>query len=144
MSSTLLYRAFGFRDYQVLRTTGDDGILTLHLRQDPKHDRCSACRSANVIRHGVQERILRTVPLGGKPVALHLPVPRLGCRDCGLVRQAASSGDNLQRLLLPCQGTNSVVAAVVRIKVHLVPTGGSPEGNRQVLRLPCPERERRC
>ena len=89
MSSTLLYQAFGIRDYRVVRTTRDDKILTLHVEQDPEQDRCSACQSDNVIRHGIVERTIRTVPLGGKPVDLRLPVPRLGCHDCGLVRQAA-------------------------------------------------------
>ena len=89
MSSTLLYRAFGFRQYRCERTTTDDGILTLHLVQDPKHDRCSHCQSPDVIRHGAEERTFRTVPIGGKPVELRLPVPRLGCRKCGLIRQAA-------------------------------------------------------
>jgi len=64
-------------------------MVSLHLLQAPKHDRCSHCQSANVIRHGAEERVFRTVPIGGKPVELRLPVPRLGCRDCGLVRQAA-------------------------------------------------------
>lgn len=89
MSSTILYRAFGFRQYQCLRTTTADGIVTLHLRQDPEHDRCSHCQSPDVIRHGAEERTIRTVPIGGQPVQLRLPVPRLGCRNCGLVRQAA-------------------------------------------------------
>jgi transposase len=89
MSSTILYRALGFRQYQCLRTTTDNGVVTLHLRQDPKHDRCSHCQSPDVVRHGTEERTVRTVPIGGKPVELRLPVPRLGCRMCGLVRQAA-------------------------------------------------------
>jgi transposase len=89
MSSTLLYRAFGFRQYRCDRATADDGVLTFHLVQDPKHDRCSYCQSPDVIRHGTEERSIRTVPIGGKPVELRLPVPRLGCRKCGRVRQAA-------------------------------------------------------
>lgn len=89
MSSTLLYQAFGTRDYRVLRTTREDKVITIDVEQDPEQDRCSACRSDNVIRHGTVERTFRTVPLGGKPVDLRLPVPRLGCHDCGLVRQAA-------------------------------------------------------
>ena len=89
MSSTLLYRAFGFRNYTCLRNTTQDGVITLHLEQDPKHDRCSNCQSPDVIRRGTQERTFRTVPIGGKPIELRLPVPRLGCRKCGLVRQAA-------------------------------------------------------
>ncbi len=89
MSSNVIDRAFGFRQYQCLRTTNTHGLVSLHLLQAPKHDRCSHCQSANVIRHGAEERVFRTVPIGGKPVELRLPVPRLGCRDCGLVRQAA-------------------------------------------------------
>ena len=89
MSSSLLYRAFGFRAYQVVQTTRCEGTLAFHLRQDPSRDRCSHCQSANVIRHGAEERTFRTLPIGGQPVRLHLAVPRLGCRDCGLVRQAA-------------------------------------------------------
>ena len=89
MSSTLLYSALGLRHYQCLRTTSDQGIVTLHLEQDPKKDRCSNCQSPDVIRHGSEERTFRTVPIGGKPVEFRLHVPRLGCRHCGLVRQAA-------------------------------------------------------
>ena len=89
MSSSLLYRAFGFRAYQVVQTSRHDGAITFHLRQEQRHDRCSHCQSANVIRHGAEERTFRTVPIGGKPVELRLPVPRLGCRDCGTIRQAA-------------------------------------------------------
>ena len=86
MSSNVIYRAFGFRQYQCLRTTNTHGIVSLHLLQTPKHDRCSHCQSANVIRHGAEERVFRTVPIGGKPVELRLlPAPGLGCRDCGLV-----------------------------------------------------------
>ncbi len=43
MSLTLLYRAFGFRNYTCLRITTQDGVITLHLEQYPKHDRCSNC-----------------------------------------------------------------------------------------------------
>lgn len=89
MSSTLLYHAFGNRHYRVVRTTQDGDVITLHLEQDARHDRCSACQSENVVRHGAVERTIRTVPLGRKAVDFRLPVPRLGCRDCGLVRQAA-------------------------------------------------------
>jgi transposase len=89
VSSPLLYQAFGLRDYRVVRTAREGESLALHLEQDPEQDRCSACGSDNVIRRGSVERTFRTVPLGNRPVDLHLPVPRLGCGDCGLVRQAA-------------------------------------------------------
>ncbi|CAN5183237.1 ISL3-like element ISBma1 family transposase [soil metagenome] len=90
MSSTLLYQALGLRHYHCEQTRRTDGVLTLHLRQEPKHDRCSHCQSANVLRHGAEVRILRTVPIGGKPVDFRLPIPRLECRDCGTLRQATN------------------------------------------------------
>ncbi len=37
-------------------------------------------------------RLYRTVPIGGKPVELQLPVSRLGCRNCSLIRQVAIKG----------------------------------------------------
>ena len=52
MFSHLLYRAFGFRQYQCVRTTTEDGVILFHLEQDAKHDRCSHCQSPDVIRHG--------------------------------------------------------------------------------------------
>ena len=89
MFSHLLYRAFGFRQYQCVRTTTEDGVILFHLEQDAKHDRCSHCQSPDVIRHGAEECTIRTVPIGSQSVAFRLPVPRLGCRNCGLIRQAA-------------------------------------------------------
>ena len=89
MFSHLLYRAFGFRQYQCVRTTTEDGVILFHLEQEAKHGRCSHCQSPDVIRHGAEERTIRTVPIGSQSVAFRLPVPRLGCRNCGLVRQAA-------------------------------------------------------
>jgi len=68
MSSTLLYQAFGSRDYRVVRTTREGKVITLHVEQDSKHYRCSACQSDNVIRRGSVERTIRTVPLGTSPV----------------------------------------------------------------------------
>jgi len=63
--------------------------VTLHLLQHSKHDRCSQCQATHLIRHEDEERTIRTVPIGGKPVDLRLPVLRLGCHDCGSIRQAA-------------------------------------------------------
>jgi transposase len=88
MSSELLYDALGVRHYRVTQTVRQNRIITIHLEQDPEQDRCSSCRSQNVIRRGTNPRTYRTVPIGGKPVQLKLAVPRLGCHDCLLVRQA--------------------------------------------------------
>jgi transposase len=51
--------------------------------------RCAACGSENVWRQGVVVRRFRTVPIGRKRVELEARIPRLACRECGVVRQAA-------------------------------------------------------
>ncbi len=89
MSSSLLYRVWGLRDHTVTKTEYREGRVTLHVRPDRCRERCAACRSTDVVHRGLEERIVRTVPLGGTPVDLRLTVPRLGCRTCGVVRQAA-------------------------------------------------------
>ncbi|WP_084760711.1 transposase family protein [Zavarzinella formosa] len=75
MSSPLPYRALRISDGEVVLTVSANSGLTLCLRQEPVRDRCSACQSANVIHHGVQERNIRALPVSGKPVDLLLPVP---------------------------------------------------------------------
>ena len=49
--------------------------------------RCSRCKSTNVIRRGQKQRQCRAVPIGNKAVFIVLTLPRVGCRDCGVVRQ---------------------------------------------------------
>jgi transposase len=87
MSTSLLYHAFGIHGYEYLKTTFKEGRVTFAMRHKRESDRCSACRSWNVIRHGEQERTFRTVPIGGKPVLLQTSIPRVECRACGVIRQ---------------------------------------------------------
>src|SRR5258708_6759311 len=87
MSTSLLYHAFGVRGYQYVRTEYEAGHTLFTIRQPPEHWRCPACGSRDVIGRGVVERRLRTIPIGGRRVSLVLPVQRVGCRACDLVRQ---------------------------------------------------------
>jgi len=87
MSTSLLYHAFGIRGYQYVRTDYRDGGVVFTIRQDPETCRCSACGSAEVRPRGHAERHLRTLPIGGRPTTVALPVPRVECRACGAVRQ---------------------------------------------------------
>lgn len=50
--------------------------------------RCVACGSRRVIRKGGRRRRFRGLPIGRRQVWLQLRVPRLGCKECGTVRQA--------------------------------------------------------
>jgi transposase len=88
MSTSLLYHAMGIRGYQYHRTEYVGGEMVLWLKQSRESCRCGACGSANVVLRGQAVRRFRGLPIGSKPVTLVLPIPRLECQDCQVVRQA--------------------------------------------------------
>jgi transposase len=87
MSTSLLYHAFGIRGYEYVRTDYRDGATIFTIRQDPEDCRCPACGSRDVISRGHAERRFRAVPIGSRPTAIVLPIPRVECHACGAVRQ---------------------------------------------------------
>jgi transposase len=88
MSTSLLYHAFGLRGYVYQRARYVGGATEFVVKQPSEGLRCSACKSRKVIRRGQRERRFRGLPIGSRPVWIVLPVPRLECKACGLVRQA--------------------------------------------------------
>ncbi len=89
MSSAILYHGLGIRGYVQESTQYVGGALIFWIRQEPKSGCCSACGSPDVVGRGTEVRRFRCVSLGRKRISIILPVPRLECRRCGLVRQAA-------------------------------------------------------
>jgi transposase len=89
MSTSLLYHAFGLRGYDYVKTDYQDGGVIFTLRQRPHTYRCPVCNSRDVHPRGHQERTFKVVPIGRKPVSVLLPIPRVECRTCGIVRQVA-------------------------------------------------------
>src|SRR5215217_1345973 len=87
MSTSLLSHAFGIRGYQYLRTDYQDGQTIFTIHQRPETCRCSACGSPQVQSRGRVERRFRTVPIGRRATFVVLPIPRVECRTCGVVRQ---------------------------------------------------------
>ena len=87
MSKSLLYHGFGIRGYDYRRTDFEEGRVIFTIRQPRNTFRCSACGSHNVFSRGQVLREFRTLPIGGKPALIRFAVPRVLCRDCGLVRQ---------------------------------------------------------
>ena len=87
MSTSLLYHGFGIRGYQYVRTQYEGGKVIFTVRQEVGDLRCGACGSRHVVRRGVYLRRFRSLPIGGRPVQVVLDVPRVGCMDCGAVRQ---------------------------------------------------------
>ena len=87
MSTSLLYHGFGIRGYQYVKADYEGGKVIFTVRQEAGDLRCGACGSGHVIRRGVYRRRFRSLPIGGRPVQVVLDVPRVGCMDCGAVRQ---------------------------------------------------------
>src|SRR3954471_9154088 len=87
MSTSLLYHAFGIRGYDYVRTAYEEGRVTFTIRQRPHTYRCSVCGSRAVHPHGHQQRVFRTLPIGGKPVQVVFPIPRVECPRCAVTRQ---------------------------------------------------------
>jgi transposase len=88
MSTSLLYHAFGLRGYDYVNTKYQDGGVVFTIRQRPHTYRCPVCNARTVWPRGHQERTFKAVPIGGKPVTVVLPIPRVECPTCGIVRQA--------------------------------------------------------
>jgi transposase len=87
MSTSLLYHAFGIRGYDYVRTDYQDGRVIFTIMQDPEDWRCSACGAREVHSRGHVERCFRSLPIGSRTTAVVLPIPRVECQVCGVVRQ---------------------------------------------------------
>jgi transposase len=87
MSTSLLYHAFGIRGYHYTRTDYQGGQTIFSIHQDLHTCRCSACGSNRVRSRGQVERRFRTVPIGSRATLVALPIPRVECLACGVVRQ---------------------------------------------------------
>ena len=87
MSTSLLYHAFGIRGYTYLLTEYHHGQVFFTIGQDPDTLRCSGCGSRDVGSRGHVERRFKSLPIGGKPVSIVFPVPRIACSACGAQAQ---------------------------------------------------------
>lgn len=87
MSTTLLYQSFGIRGYQQTRIEFAEGVTRFHVQPSEKSICCSSCDSDKVIRRGFKQREFRASPIGLKRTVIVANLPRVECRDCGVVRQ---------------------------------------------------------
>lgn len=83
-----MYHAFGVRGYGYRRTAYDGGQIHFTVEHPDNTLRCAGCGSRRVTRKGGRKRRFRGLPIGDRAVWIELRVPRLGCKECGLVRQA--------------------------------------------------------
>jgi len=87
MSTSLLYHAFGIIGYFYQSTSYIAGAIIVAIQDDCWRLRCPVCRSREVRSRGKQVRRFRTVSIGRKAVYIDLPVQRVECFKCQVVRQ---------------------------------------------------------
>ncbi len=69
------------------KTAYEGGQVIFTIGQERGDLRCAACGSERVIRRGFEVRRFCSLPIGPRPVDIVLEVARVGCVDCGKVRQ---------------------------------------------------------
>jgi len=89
MSTSLLYHGFGVRGYRYVRTDYVEGEVWLSIEQLRDALRCPLCDSPEVTRRGEEWRTFRLPPIGSKRVTITLPVAKVECATCEVVRQVS-------------------------------------------------------
>src|SRR4051794_39905680 len=97
MSTGLLYHAFGLRGYDYVKTDYQEGGVVFTLRHRPPTCRCPLCGTRAVCPRGHPERSFQAVPIGGKPVTVVLPIPRVHGATCQVIRQVPLSFADVRR-----------------------------------------------
>ncbi len=87
MSTSLLYHTWNLRDIVYRATRYENGGTHFHVSLARDTLRCPACDSRDVQTAGCPVRVFRTLPVGKRPIELHVSIPRLLCLRCGKTRQ---------------------------------------------------------
>ena len=87
MSTSQLYHEFGIKGYDYVNTLRPECKTVFTIKPHEQEVRCSVCQSRNVGSRGHVWREWRTVPIGKRPVFVMMDIPRVGCKDCGAIRQ---------------------------------------------------------
>lgn len=87
MSTSLLYHAFGIREYKYVRTEYNEGHTIFTITKDRFSLRCPCCHGKNVVRHGASLRCFHALPIGGRATYTKAHIPKVECKDCQTNRQ---------------------------------------------------------
>ncbi len=87
MSTSLLYHAFGIREYKYVRTEYNEGHTIFTIKKDRFSLRCPCCHGKNVVRHGASLRCFHALPIGGRTTYIKAHIPKVECKDCQTNRQ---------------------------------------------------------
>ena len=87
MSTSLLYHGCGIQGYKYIRTYFRNGEIIFKIDHDRFSLRCPNCRSRKFSLKGKYTRLIRSLPIGSKPVFIELPIQRISCHQCDTIRQ---------------------------------------------------------
>ena len=87
MSTSLLYHGFGINGYQYVRTIYQKGNIIFCIIPKAFSLRCPICGSKRVKRRGTKTRMFRSIPIGLKSVFIQIPIQRIECLCCNVIRQ---------------------------------------------------------
>ena len=87
MTTSLLYHGLGLVDHDYKSTKYKNGEIIFNIVPKPKAIRCPICRSEKVVRRGTVDRTFRSIPWGTKPMWINVPVQRVWCLQCDIIRQ---------------------------------------------------------
>ena len=87
MSTSLLYRGFGIREYRYVKTSFEEGQVTFTVVPRARPECCPECGSKDIQLRGRKEREWQTIPIGGKRVFVRTGIPRISCNSCGRTPQ---------------------------------------------------------
>jgi len=87
MSTSLLYHAFGIREYDYVNTKYHAGKILFTVKKKRFSLQCACCKSKNVIRRGAIERWFHSLRIGSKITYIVTRIPRVECLDCHVTRQ---------------------------------------------------------
>lgn len=87
MSTSLLYHGYGIIGYKYIRTKFESGQIIFKIAHDYFSLCCPNCRSRKFTLKGKYTRLIRSLPIGSKPVFIEVPIQRILCHQCKTVRQ---------------------------------------------------------
>ena len=89
MTTRELYRAIGVGGYEPLNCWRKEGFFFLQMEAPASCDRCPKCGNRDIIRRGTFDRVVHAPPIGLDRTKLFIQAPRLECRRCKQVLNAA-------------------------------------------------------
>ena len=87
MSTSFLYHAFGLTGVKYISSKYAGGCVIFNAEVTSSLETCPVCHSWHTVRRkGRKERVLKLVPIGGRPASVHLKVWRVRCEHCHALR----------------------------------------------------------